>query len=123
MLKSTALCAGGEGVVTQYNHSSPPAPLTVRTVVLQNVAHRVEIFPYDQRLYRPHLERLQRVVDAEAELARVLRDLVEVATCVQTLARMKQTRFALRVSFCSYRARFAACQATALILFLLILQR
>ena len=40
--------------------------------------HRVEILIHDQRLHRAHLERLERVVDAEAVLARVLRDIPEM---------------------------------------------
>ena len=45
--------------------------------VHQRVPVNVQAFPHDQRLHGAHLEARERVRDAEDELARVLRDLVE----------------------------------------------
>jgi len=48
--------------------------------VLEDVTLDVQILPTDEDLDGAHLQRLQGVVDAEAVLARVLRDLIEVAS-------------------------------------------
>ena len=46
--------------------------------ILERVPHRGLVLVDDQRLDGAHLERLQRVVDPKAKLARVLRDVLEV---------------------------------------------
>ena len=52
--------------------------LLVVAVVLEHVTHDLQVLPHDEDLHSAHLERFERVVDAEAEFARVLRDLVEI---------------------------------------------
>ena len=47
-------------------------------LVLDHESVDREVFPHDQRLDRAHLKCLKSVLDHEAVLARVLRDLIEV---------------------------------------------
>ena len=46
--------------------------------VHQHVAVDLQVLPHDERLHRPHVQTLQRVLHPEAKLPRILANLVEV---------------------------------------------
>ena len=50
-------------------------------VIFENVALNVQVLPANQDFHAAQLEGLQRVLDTEAVLARVLANLVKVTTC------------------------------------------